>query len=437
MPGTLAGKTVTVTLAPGGYMIGSSPSATTAFDPATWYVATNGMDGTTGTNWTPPLATVSHALERAVDGDTILVSNGTYSTSDMLPFQAGVTIRGFPATNRNTLIQRNGPATSHPYFRVFYVNDANAVLDGLRLQGGLSQYDCDPLGGGLKLLNGMVTNCTIAGNIAKPGANSPGGCGAYVGGGLLIDSTISGNHNNGEGMWGGGVYLAGGTVRGCLVEKNYIADDNECSGGGVFVAGGLLTHSTIRSNHVDFGSATGGKFGGGVYSTGGNIRNCLVYGNWAKQIGGGGYVAGGAWESCVVIGNSSDSTNGGLYFTAGSATNTIVYNNFGPISANIGGSWTGRVAYSCAPELTTGVNNVTDAPMFVNGGTGSGTGSGSTYLPGDYHLSNGSPCRAVGITQAWMAAEIDMDGRRWRNGGPIDMGIYQVSGPKGSVFAFR
>jgi hypothetical protein len=436
LPGQLAGKTVTLTLASGGYTIGSSSSATTTFEPVTWHVATNGINDRSGTNWVVPLATVSHAMERAVGGDTILVSNGTHSVNDMLSLEAGVTIRGFPM-NRNSILQRNGAATSHPYFRVLYVNHANAVLDGLRLQGGLAQYEYDPLGGGLKLLSGTVTNCTVTGNISKPGANSPGGCGAYVGGGLLIDSTLSGNHNNGEGMYGGGLYLAGGTVRGSLIEHNYIADDNECYGGGAFVAGGLLSHCTIRSNRVTHSGATGGKYGGGVYSSGGIIRNCQVYGNWAKQIAGGGYVAGGAWESCVVVGNSSDSTNGGLYFAAGSATNTIVYNNFGPVNANIGGAWIGRVAFSCAPELTSGTNNVTDSPLFYNNGTGSGTGAGSTYLPGDYHLSPGSPCRAVGITQAWMVVEVDLDGKLRRNGGPIDMGIYQMSGPQGSVFTFH
>ena len=170
-----------------------------------------------------------------------------------------------------------------------------------------------------------------------------------------------------------------------------------------------------------------GKAGGGIYSTGGTVRNCLLYANWSSENAGGGYVAGGNWQNCVVIGNSAGTAYGGLYVSGGSATNTIVYNNFASTVPDVGGSWATRVAYSCAPELTSGIGNITNSPMFVDIGTGTGTGSNTTYRPGDYHLLAGSPCLNRGIVQSWMAADVDFDGKA-RARSFVDMGIFQRAG---------
>lgn len=46
---------------------------------ATWLVATNGSDSADGQTWGTAFATISNAIANATtDGDTVLVSNGTY-----------------------------------------------------------------------------------------------------------------------------------------------------------------------------------------------------------------------------------------------------------------------------------------------------------------------------------------------------------------------
>ena len=61
---------------------------------ATYYVATNGFDTADGTNWATVVLTISNAVAKTTDGDTVLVSNGTYGISAETYINNGITVRG-------------------------------------------------------------------------------------------------------------------------------------------------------------------------------------------------------------------------------------------------------------------------------------------------------------------------------------------------------
>jgi hypothetical protein len=91
--------------------------------------------------------------------------------------------------------------------------------------------------------------------------------------------------------------------------------------------------------------------------------------------------------------------------------------------------WTGsvsRLAYSCAPELTAGVNgNIVGNPLFKNAALG------------NFTLQAGSPCINSGTNLPWMANGVDLAGSPRIANGRVDMGAYETEGRAGTLFVIR
>ena len=161
------------------------------------------------------------------------------------------------------------------------------------------------------------------------------------------------------------------------------------------------------------------------------MRNSLIAGNVAGDAAGVRFSGTGArLESCTVAGNITSGTGGGLYGigTGGTVTNCIVYSNRTNLGVadNITTGGVDRCAYSCAPELTNGLNsNISAEPQFV------------FPAGGDYRLRAGSPVVGHGFNQAWMTNATDLGGRARIMGTTVDMGCYESDGIAGSVFVIQ
>ncbi|NLF22926.1 MAG: hypothetical protein GX590_07165, partial [Lentisphaerae bacterium] len=97
-------------------------------------------------------------------------------------------------------------------------------------------------GVGLYMDGGVVSNCLIRGNRATMSSWSYSkGCGAHVAGGLLADSTLEENGlmTGNQGNQGGGLYLVDGVVSNCLIRANRVSSTNG-RGAGVNMSGGQL-----------------------------------------------------------------------------------------------------------------------------------------------------------------------------------------------------
>jgi hypothetical protein len=182
------------------------------------------------TNW----ATAAHAVQNAVDvalpGDEILITNGTY---------AGGIVASKPVALRSvngamyTVIDGGGTNRC-----LAISNSVNVV--GLTLTNGLADN-----GGGVWCCSTSagLTNCVLVGNLA------------------------------GE---GGGAY--GGRLYNCLLLSNSaVGGQNWPEGGGAY--GSELYYCTIVSNSASFG----GGFGGGV--SGSLAYGCIIYYNSAQYQG--------------------------------------------------------------------------------------------------------------------------------------------------------
>lgn len=194
---------------------------------------------------------ISVAVEKALAGDTILVSPGVYN--EMINFRGkAITIESAEGFAKTTIdVQGAGSAA------MFVMGENNkSVLKGFTLTGGIgTEFDSAILGGGMFLHNSSPT---------------------------IIDCHIVNNHAE----WGGGIHNLGSSPRiiNCIIEGN----SAELNGGGMRShewSQPYVENCTITNNI--------GMFGGGmdfVADSVPTIVNCELVGNGAYFQGGAIYV---------------------------------------------------------------------------------------------------------------------------------------------------
>jgi parallel beta-helix repeat protein len=355
------------------------------------------------TQWSTAARVIQDAVNVASAGDTVLVTNGVYSTGGRP--QYGAMTNRVAITNAITVRSVNGPQYSlivgkgpvgAGAVRCAYVTN-NAVLSGFTLTNGATLASSDLArgqgGGGVYCENGgVLTNCVLTCNAAGyyGGGSYKGillGCVlstnvAYYGGGAymgaLTNCLIKGNCASG---YAGGVY--DGLSSGCVVTGNVASS----SGGGVY--GGMLVNSVLSAN-VSGGSGGGateailtncnlygnsGTLGGGV--SGGKIMCCLLSGNTASSSGGGAYQ--GALTECILSNNTAINFGGGAKSSA--LTNCVILKN----SATYGGGVDSGTLKNCtlqnnaASSSGGGSYNGKLISCYFNGNTALSGGGGSQY----------------------------------------------------------
>jgi hypothetical protein len=330
-----------------------------------------------------------------------------------------------------------------------FMAGANCLLTNCLMSSNQLVYEwAASKGGGAYITAGKVLNSTVSNNLVNTGRYPGGGGGVYItGAGVASNCTVSANAVTCVDTItrGGGVYVDWGTIVDCVVSNNssqgYSAA-NGTFGGGMYMTGtSLVERCVITKNYQNVGW-TSARYGAGVACDGGIMRSCLIMGNKANSQGGGLYITGGTNENCTIVRNQclTDYAGlgqyGGVYWTnAPVIINAIVYNNTSSFEENnilpIVGGLSG-VTYSCAPSLTSGTGNITADPLF----TASGSGSGTTFTPGDYHLAAGTPCRNKGLTEQWMKATTDLDRLPRVKDFLVDMGAYERQTASGSIIKF-
>jgi len=172
-------------------------------------------------------------------------------------------------------------------------------------------------GGGLYLAgsSGTMSNCVVRGNVSRNtihgwSVTRPNGAGIVLDGGAMtvvrtvVQNNRVWNPNQWEvTMYGGGVYVAGGshTLRNCLIKTNEVVSVTSGTeqGEGVYVAGGslLVDNCTI----VDNNNEGVREYAGSATLT---VSNSIIYGHTVRDVGG----AIDAYYSCI-----GDGTKAGQY----------------------------------------------------------------------------------------------------------------------------
>jgi parallel beta-helix repeat protein/predicted outer membrane repeat protein len=274
--------------------------------------------------------TIQSAIDAAVDWDTVIVSDGTYTGYG----NRDISFQGKAITVRS----ENGPSTCnidcqgidywpHRGFTFKSGEGQRSILDGFTVTNGYGPRE-DPDGDGdnhyscagalyCQGSSPTIINCIFKNNL---GYGRGGAIYCYESSPTIADCIITDNASEGDG--GGIMCVYGGkpTIINCIVEENVSGD----TGGGIYVGSrSIITNCSVRDNKA--------KFGGGIFSMfSSTIKNCIISDNFAET-GGGGMIHGhrGLTTGCIISNNTTDGEGGGIWSgeAGGIIKDCIVENN--------------------------------------------------------------------------------------------------------------
>ncbi len=236
-----------------------------------------------------PLDTI---VANAMEGDEIVIADGTYNWNVNVELSKGVIIRGASSDPTKVVLSRTDT------WKVIKINHANAIVKDLTIKAA-SGGNSNPLvmfpGNG-----GVLRNCIVEGGNAYTSGNA-GGI-TMKGAGLVVGCILRGQVYRGGGTQGVALYMShkDAVVRNCLIKgvnwaASWVGSEVDVKGS-VYMTAGILENCTIAGNETPRYS--------GIYATGGTIRNCLIGGNAGKCLDGSNiqvYNDGNAtFEYCVV-----------------------------------------------------------------------------------------------------------------------------------------
>lgn len=352
------------------------------------YVSLNGGHVVPFGSWATAATNIQEALDRCKAGDSIVVTDGTYTVSSQLSVTQAV-----------TLASVNGAAATiidaQQQCRCLLIGHTGAVIDGFTFKRGLVEGGqgggiCFAVAGGL-VRRSIITEC-------RAGL----GLGVFFQstGGILEDSTVCNNQSIGSDGSGGGVCIM---VSGPIVRRCFITGNRASLGAGVFMErGGDLQDCVITGND--------GYFGGGICSkylylpdtSYRNTRNCTIAWNNAFRGGGIYHHCRGRQRVFNSIVYSNTATEGpDYYLNTGTEGVVFFFTSWLPPAAN---------------------------PQFVSGGAG--------------RLGPASPCINQGYN-GYAPGTTDVVGHPRIAGGIVDVGAYErfcvhyVSPNGGHVFPYE
>ena len=381
--------------------------------------------------WENAAHTIQGAVDAAVPGDTVLVTNGVYSGAG----NRDITYRG------KALVVRSLHGPDHTIVdcgkegRGFAFNSAEppeAVLSGFTIRNGQAVN-----GGGIFCsARPTIENCVIISNQVLTVSGAP-------------------YHRSGAGIYieGAGANPA---IRNCRILNNDAdriapVPGVTANGGGIAVMSGAeawIESCEVAGNRVMYG-------GGGIYIEGPGVTvvNCVIQGNESAYWGGGVHCQNDSTTdasrllSCLIRNNTSLDVGGGIATYSGLvAENCTLYGNYGWRGGGIW-AWPGTqprflnsVVWSnkagwAGPQFNGGSNSVVLSYCCIES-EAPWPGSGNINLPplfadeaaGDFRLQPASPCRDAGAN-AFVSGTTDLDGSPRVVNGLVDMGAYERQEP--------
>ena len=363
-----------------------------------------------GQLWVPyQYSTIQAAINAAVNGDTVVVADDTYTGAGNRDINFGgkaITVRSENGPE-NCIIDCQG--TQAELHRGFYFQngeDGDSVLKGFTITNGYAPrdvwYEVAPdrwewveVGGGIicYYASPSIKNCKIVGNSSQWHG---GGIFGYYSSASIIDCTIT---DNKAGGYGGGI--------------------------GVEYGDPLIRRCNISSNGVATGNNRGALYFGGCNA---RVTNCILTGNKSQWCIVCRYSGNNIITNCTIANNTHWAWGSGIHcreYGNATVTNCISWDNsWGGGEREIYAEPTSSVMvkYSNVRGGYPGVGNIDTDPCFVYADNN------------DYHIYPDSLCVDAGDNTAvpvWV--NTDLDGRdRFVDGdcndsNVVDMGAYEFA----------
>ena len=318
--------------------------------------------------------TIQAGIDAAVDGDTVLVTDGMYTGegNKNLDFKRkAITVKSENGAE-NCIIDCEDSGKG---FSFYSKETSDAIVDGFTIKNGRANK-----GGGISCDN---SSPTIRNNIITENFAQDGG-GIYCGNGsnAIIQSNII--SSNIADYWGGGIStpFSSPIITGNLITENVAAlQGGGGQGGGIAAYGNsspIISNNVITKNSAVLNPDIDLEVGGGAISLDA-YANAIIVNNTIDQnhteYGFGGGIFCDFNASPIITNNVIvNSTKGaGIWVSSVDAYPILTYND---VWNNEGGEYIG---------ISPGIGDISINPLFVDAANG------------DYHLSNWSPCIGKGI----------------------------------------